>query len=323
MAELCQNHLGKEKYVDNMLEQCARSGAYIVKLQCIYSKNLAFRPEFENGLKKGKSVLAIRRPYLNEFKRLAKLELPLSYYKKFIKRCRLFNVEPMITCFTREDIKKIYDLGFKYVKIASYDCASFPMINELNKFKKIFISTGATFDDEIENTSKICKRLKYDAIFLHCVTIYPTQPKDFNLARIKYLKKFSKRVGYSDHSLSNNKFKNYASLAAIYFGAQYLERHITILDHEKTKDGLVSIKPEDILEIKMFSKLNKTDQLSYLKDKYRIDIKIVQGKTNRKLTHEELLNRNYYRGRFCSKINVNNQSRDLFNWEEAPIHFEK
>ena len=73
----------------------------------------------------------------------------------------------------------------------------------------------------------------------------------------------------------------------------------------------------------MFSKLNKTDQLSYLKDKYRIDIKIVQGKTNRKLTHEELLNRNYYRGRFCSKINVNNQSRDLFNWEEAPIHFKK
>ena len=54
IAELCQNHLGKEKYVDNMLEQGARSGADIVKLQFIYSKNLAFRPEFENGLKKEK-----------------------------------------------------------------------------------------------------------------------------------------------------------------------------------------------------------------------------------------------------------------------------
>ena len=323
IAELCQNHLGKEKYVDNMLERCAAAGSDIVKLQFIYSKNLAFRPEFECGLKKRNNVIAIKRPYLNEFNRLKKLELPLSYYKKFIKRCKFFNVEPMITCFAREDIKKIYELGFKYVKIASYDCASFPMIKELNKFKKIFISTGATYDDEIENTSKICKKLKYDAIFLHCVTIYPTLPKNFNLARIKYLKKFSSKVGYSDHSLSNNKFKNFASLAAIYFGAQYLERHITILDHGKTKDGLVSINPEDILEVKMFSELNKTEQLAYLKDKYRIDIKTVQGKANRKLTKEELLNRNYYRGRFCSKINVNNQSRDLFNWEEAPIHFEK
>ena len=54
-------------------------------------------------------------------------------------------------------------------------------------------------------------------------------------------------------------------MAAIYFGAQYLERHITILDHGKTKDGLVSINPEDILEVKMFSELNKTEQLAYLK----------------------------------------------------------
>ena len=323
IAELCQNHLGKEKHVDNMLERCAASGANIVKLQFIYSKNLAFRTEFENGLKKGNNVLAIRRPYIDEFKRLAKLELPISYYKKFIKRCRSLNVEPMITCFTREDVNKIYELGFKYVKIASYDCASFPMIKELNKFKKIFISTGATYDDEIENTSKICKKLKYDVTFLHCVTIYPTLPKNFNLARIKYLKRFSSEVGYSDHSFSNNKFKNFASLAAIYFGAQYIERHITILDHGKTKDGLVSITPEDILEIKKFSELNKLEQLAYLKQRYKINIKMVQGNTNRKLTHEELLNRNYYRGRFCSKIYVNNQSRDLFNWEEAPLHFEK
>ena len=35
--------------------------------------------------------------------------------------------------------------------------ARFSNDKELNKFKKIFISTGATYDDEIENTSKICK----------------------------------------------------------------------------------------------------------------------------------------------------------------------
>ena len=63
IAELCQNHLGKEKYVDKMLERCAISGADIVKLQFIYSRNLSFRSQFENGLSNGKKILDIRRPY--------------------------------------------------------------------------------------------------------------------------------------------------------------------------------------------------------------------------------------------------------------------
>ena len=67
IAELCQNHLG-EKYVDNMansvLDQVLISSSFNLSIQ----KTWLFRPEFENGLKKGKSVLAIEEPYLNEFK---------------------------------------------------------------------------------------------------------------------------------------------------------------------------------------------------------------------------------------------------------------
>ena len=35
-------------------------------------------------------------------------------------------------------------------------------------------------------------------------------------------------------------------MAAIYYGAKIIERHIRILDVSKTKDGPVSIEPEDI-----------------------------------------------------------------------------
>jgi hypothetical protein len=73
----------------------------------------------------------------------------------------------------------------------------------------------------------------------------------------------------------------------------------------------------------MFSRLNKSKQLEYLKKKFKINIKLVEGKIDRKLSNKELTNRNYYRGRFSSKININNQTRDLFNWEEAPIKFGK
>ena len=320
IAELCQNHMGKEKYVDEMLEKCAISGADIVKLQFIYAKSLSFRPEFEEGYSIGNKVVTIKRPYKAEFSRLRKLELPLSFYKKFIKRCKYFGVKPMITCFTREDVKKIHDLGFRNIKVASYDCGSFPMIRDIcKKFKNVFISTGATYDDEIKKTKLICKQYKINPIFLHCVTIYPTLPKNFNLSRISYLKKLSKNVGYSDHSPSINLKKNFASMAAIYFGAKYIERHITILEHNKTKDGVVSINPEEIKEIKYFSSLTKSEMKKYLFEKFKINMRQVKGKSNRKLSDPEILNRNYYRGRFSSKVIMNQQTRDLFNWEEESL----
>ena len=57
IAELCQNHLGKIKNVEKMVEQCAFYGAKIIKLQYILSKNLSHRPEFDFGLKNKKKLL--------------------------------------------------------------------------------------------------------------------------------------------------------------------------------------------------------------------------------------------------------------------------
>ena len=105
-------------------------------------------------------------------------------------------------------------------------------------------------------------------------------------------------------------------MAAIYFGARYIERHITILEPNMTKDGIVSIKPEDIKKIKYFAQLEKSEMKRYLSENFNVDFKQIAGKQKRKLSDTELLNRNYYRGRFCSKIIMNGQIRDLFNWEE-------
>ena len=220
-----------------------------------------------------------------------------------------------MTCFSRDHVNKIYNLGFKNVKVASYDCSSFQLLRELSKkFNELIISTGATFDDEIEKSVKILKENKTKFTLLHCITLYPTPLNFLNLARIKFLKKFTDKVGYSITLYQQIK-KNLASLCSIYFGAKYIERHIRIFDHDKSKDGKVSILPGEIKEILEFSKLNKNDQKKYLKNKFKINPRNFYGKEKRKLTHEELLNRDYYRGRFCAKSSV----RDIYNWEEVKI----
>ena len=278
------------------------------------SNTVSFRPQFEEGLKKGKQIISIKRPYLEEVKRLKKLEIKNSNLKKFVKLCNSLNVEPAITCFTRQDVDIINKIGFKTVKIASYDCASFQLLRDVkNKFNKIIVSTGATFDNEIKKAANILKGKNF--IFLHCVTIYPTPLESINLERINFLKKFTNKVGFSDHSLGFIKNRNLASMMAVYLGAEYIERHITILDKDKTKDGKVSIQPEDIRKIKTFSSLSKSKQLNFLKKNFEFNIERLRGHKYRKLTKEEILNRDYYKGRFVSKIG----SREIYNWEEVNL----
>ncbi len=314
IAELCQNHNGSYENLKKMTIECAKNGADIIKLQYITPQILSFRPQFEEGLSKNSKVLSIKRPYQAESNRLKKLVIKKKHLINFIKLCKSLKKEPAITCFTRQDVNEISDLGFKTIKVASYDCASFQLLRDIKKkFKNIIVSTGATYDNEIKKASNVLGNKNF--VLLHCVTIYPTPINKINLNRLKFLKKFSKKVGFSDHSLGHTKNRNLASMAAIYMGAEYIERHITILDKEKTRDGKVSIKPQDIQILKNFSKLTKKKQLDFLNKNFEYNHNELKGKKYRKLSHEEILNRDYYRGRFVSKI----KNRDIYNWEEVDL----
>ncbi len=317
IAKICQNHKGKIKNVEKMIHDCAEAGANIVKMQYIFSKNLSFRPEFENGLKIKNKVYAIKRPFKTEHDRLRKLELPNKECEKFVKICEKNEVSSSITCFAREHIPTLKNLGFKIIKVASYDCGSHSMISEISdKFNNIVVSTGASYDEEIQLTAKILKKRKKNFTLLHCVTLYPTPLNELHLSRLKFLKNNSKNIGYSDHTSSLGKYKHLASMYAVYYGAETLERHIRIFDPDKTKDGPVSILPKEIKEVISFSKMSKVDQKEFLKDKFRSKFEVL-GRKNRSLTDQEILNRNYYRGRFCSFLKKT--KFPVFNWENTPL----
>ena len=145
------------------------------------------------------------------------------------------------------NVRNVSLKNFKYIKVASYDCSSFEFIKQLLKLKKpLIISTGATYEEEIVKTSQILKNINF--AFLHCVSIYPTPLEKCNLSKINFLKKLTKNVGWSDHTLFE-KTKHIASLISILQGASIIERHFTILPRDKTKDGPVSINEKDAKSI--------------------------------------------------------------------------
>jgi N,N'-diacetyllegionaminate synthase len=310
IAECCQNHNGDRETLKKMIHTAAENGADYVKIQAIRSKELTCRERFEKGeLYEDGSVKTIIRPYQPEFDRLSKLDLSLEDEKWFVDECVRAGVAPMTTIFSWAGLFEIKDLGYEAVKVASYDCASFPLIETIKRYwSTVFVSTGATFDKEIEITSNLLKEVNHH--LLHCVTIYPTPLNELHLSRINFLRRFTANVGYSDHSKPSETGLR-ASKLSLALGASCVERHYTILDSDKSKDGPVSITPAMLKELKEFALLSRYERMDIITREYP-DWEEAMGLQNRTLSAAELLNRDYYRGRFASEKN----GLTVYNWEK-------
>lgn len=317
IAEFCQNHNGDAEILARMIDAAAQAGATHGKIQHIYAADVAYRPQFEEGLTVDGVVKSMKRPYRSEVERLAGLELSEKDCRDFIRRCRDAGLVPMTTCFNRGAAREIRDLGFEEVKVASYDCASFPMLRELKRvFARMVVSTGATFDDELHHAAAVLNG--HDYALLHCVTIYPTPLDQMNLARIGLLRRLAPQVGFSDHSLVERD-GIWAAKIAVHLGAEIVERHFTVLGPKDSRDGPVSIRPEHVAEFVDFAGMDEADRVRHL-DIGRPDWRAAIGTETRSLSDAELLNRDYYRGRFASRRPESEDGRRMiYNWDETPL----
>jgi N,N'-diacetyllegionaminate synthase len=314
IAECCQNHNGNQEILKRMIHTAAENGADYAKIQAIRSRDLAFRTRFEEGVTgEDGEVKVMKRPYQPELARLSKLDLSLEQELWFVAECKKAGVSPLTTVFTRLAIDEIKDMGYEAIKIASYDCASFPLIKDVKAvWDKIFVSTGATHDNEISKTAELLAG--HDFEFLHCVTIYPTPLEELHLNRIPFLQQFATNVGYSDHSKPATTGL-WASKIALALGASCIERHYTVLAVNETKDGPVSVNPEMLRELRAFADLENEQQWEIIKKEFP-EWEQTLGDANRQLSKLELINRDYYRGRFANKFN----NKVIYNWEEVDMH---
>lgn len=273
-----------------MVWVAAEAGANYAKIQSMLADDLTYRERFEAG--EGK--VAITRPYETEYERLKPMDLSDEAHWFFIDECKAAGIKPLTSVFSQSRIPFLATLPWREIKVPSYDCASFQMIRELKtRFNHLFISTGATYDYEVEETARILSGHSFT--FLHCVTIYPTPLGAINLARMNYLRKFTPQVGFSDHSLvERNEPK--AAIVALYLGADVIERHFTIIGRELTKDGSISIDPMQLRGLVEYAQMKESELEEHARKIPEFGQMV--GIEHPELSHEELLNRDYYKGRF-------------------------
>lgn len=308
IAEACQNHNGDLATLKEMIYAAKEAGADYLKIQSMLADELTRRERFEEGSQDHERVKTIKRPYAPEHQRLKPMDLDDNAHQWFIDECHKAGIKPMTTIFTFSRIKTLGTMDWDEVKVASYDCASLPFLLELGKyFRHLFISTGSTTDEEIRKTALALQGHSFS--LLHCVTIYPTPLSEIHLKRIDWLRQFTGSVGFSDHTLVERDGLK-ASKAALYYGADIIERHFTILPAKDTKDGPVSVNPAQLKELVDFARWSKQDQKKYVRE-HIPEYEQMLGSAQRELSHTEKLNRDYFRGRFAMRAG----GEMIYNWD--------
>ena len=317
IAEFCQNHLGNEELLWRMIDEAKDAGATHAKIQGLYSEELVYRSEYEDGSGKAGGLV---RPFGPETERLSGLDLSFEIEEEFVRRCAVAGITPMTTVFSHRGAERAISAGFTSFKIASYDCASLPLIGKiLPHATDLVVSTGATDWKDVKNTSDFLKNEAREGTwiaFLHARTIYPTPLEEFRLPRMVSLLSFGFDVGLSDHS-SPAKDGLDASKAAIWLGASAVERHFTVLSPSETKDGPVSVNPAQLRELVAFSSADSQDQLPIIQ---QILEKTPEAMLCPSLDPDdaERVSALYYRGRVASW----HGSNQVFAWEKWPADAE-
>ena len=233
IAEIGNNHEGSYTLAEEMIGLAAEAGTDAVKFQTIIPERL----------------VSVKQP--DRIKQLKKFQLTYDEFTKLAQVAKGQGVIFLSTPFDTDSALFLNDIVPAF-KIASGDNDFFPLLEIIAKTgKPIIMSTGLMNLDEVKKSVFFIKniwqenQIKQELALLHCVSSYPTPPKNANLLAIRELEQVADVVGYSDHTLGIE-----AALLAVAVGARIIEKHFTIdNDYSDFHDHQLSADPTDFKEM--------------------------------------------------------------------------
>lgn len=238
IAEAGVNHNGDIEIAKKLIDVAVEAKADAVKFQTFKAKNLvcenAAKAEYqEKTTSKNES----------QFEMLKKLELDIETHRILMEYCDEKGISFLSTAFDLESIDLLNDLGMKTFKIPSGEITNYPYLKRIgNLKKKVILSTGMSYLNEIEEAIKVLKENgTHNITVLHCNTEYPTPIEDVNLNAMNTIKEtLNVEVGYSDHTVGIE-----IPIAAVTMGAVVIEKHFTLSRTMEGPDHKASLEPNE------------------------------------------------------------------------------
>lgn len=240
VAEVGQNHNGEMEIAKKLIDVAVESGADAVKF---------VKRTIEDILTKE----ALERPYIGpqsfgetygEHRR--KLELSPEQHFELARYCR---EKGIIYFATPTDIKAadlLEEIGVPMYKIASRDLINIPLLEHIaQKGKPVFLSTGMSTMEDIEDAVQTILKYNEDLIIMHCTSEYPCPYEHVNLRMMATLRdKFNLNIGYSGHTIGI-----VMPVVAVALGAVAIEKHITLARYMKGTDHACSLEPQGLMRV--------------------------------------------------------------------------
>ena len=237
IAEIGINHNGSLDTAKKLIDVAAVSGCDAVKFQkrnpdvCV--------PEHQKDV--------MRTTPWGEMKYIDykyRMEFGQEEYDEIDRYCRAKGIQWSASPWDLDSLEFLMQYDLPWIKIPSAMITNEQLMKATAATdKKVIFSTGMSTYEEIDKAVEWLDNNDY--IMLHCNSTYPAPLEDLNLSCIGTLsERYNCEVGYSGHE-----FRLGTSVAAIYLGATYIERHITLDRTMWGSDHMSSVEPQGLIKM--------------------------------------------------------------------------
>ena len=240
IAEAGVNHNGDVETARKLVDAAVDSGADAVKFQTFKAERLAI-PEAPKAAYQNRTTGTEE----SQLQMLRRLELSYEDHALLMTQCDDKGILFMSSPFDEESADMLAELGVAVFKVPSGELNNLSFLAHVaRKGKPMIISTGMSYLSEVEKAVLTVREAgNSDFALLQCVSNYPADPSDANLAAMRTMSAaFHAPVGYSDHTLGIE-----VPLAAVALGACIVEKHLTLDRGLAGPDHQSSLEPAEFV----------------------------------------------------------------------------
>lgn len=235
IAELSGNHRGELSRALALIDAAKKCGVDAVKLQT-YTPDTITIDHDGPGFLLEKGPWAGRRLY----ELYAEASTPWEWHEALFARAAAVGLTCFSSPFDPTAVDFLERLGVQAYKVASFELVDTPLIAHIaSKGKPVIMSTGMASPVEVAEALDAAEGVP--VALLHCVSGYPSQPREANLPRIiDMARRFERVVGLSDHSAGTA-----VAVASVPLGACIIEKHLTLARADGGPDAEFSMEPHE------------------------------------------------------------------------------
>lgn len=265
IAEIGNSHEGSVGLAKKFIQTVKECGANAVK--------------FQTHLFEFESIKGAPKPYYFKDESrdtyFNRTSFNLSQWKELRHYSKSLGLDFISSPFSIQALDLLKKVEIDAYKIASGEITNLPLIEKISlSGKKIFISSGMSTTREIEMAVSILEKNKSNFVLMQCTSMYPCPAEKSGLNILtEWINKYGQnRVGFSDHTEEIG-----IPLAAVSFGAMYLEKHFTLSKRMYGSDAKFSLEPIEFSH--MVSQIREIEKaLSFKVDKDQIADELVDMK---------------------------------------------